>query len=83
MSGFFELPTIKQPHPAWSDPRVVVLSAEDAEELSSQINCLLASDDFHVLALSAATSTATFVEEPFIATLVLQERTDPLVGGKP
>jgi hypothetical protein len=75
--SFYALAGQRQIGPAWSSPRAIVLSAEDAEQLSSQLNCLLASEDFHVLALSAATTTATFVEEPWVMTVVLQERINP------
>jgi hypothetical protein len=77
MSGFYDFPTARHVGPSWSEPRVTVLSAEDAEHLSQQINILLCSAEFHVLAVSAATTTATFVEEPWVMTVVLQERTNP------
>lgn len=82
MSCFYHLEKFQQTSSrSWSTPRAIVLSAEDAEQLSSQINCLLASDDFHVLALSAAAVIATYVADPWTATVILQERIDPLMGG--
>jgi hypothetical protein len=83
MSCFYELQKFQQTSSrSWSSPRVVILSAEDPDQLESQLNCVLASDDFHVLALSAATTTATYLAEPFIATVVIQEKLDPLMGDK-
>ena len=77
MSGFFEFPAIRHSTPMWGPPRVFVLSARDAEELEKHINFFLASDQYHVLAVSAAQPIATYVEEPWTATCVCQERTMP------
>jgi hypothetical protein len=83
MTGFLEIPgRTRHNHPGWGPVRVEVLAAESPEQLTAQINLLLDSDECNVLAVSAATTTATFVAEPWCMTAALQERIDPLIGGQ-
>jgi hypothetical protein len=84
MSGWLEIPgRMRHNHPGWGPVRVEVLAAESPEQLTAQINLLLDSMECNVLAVSAATTTATFVAEPYIATVALQARVDPLLNGGP
>lgn len=79
--AFYELPRVRYNTSAWSQPHVAILSAPDADELTQQLNVLIEHHDVHVLAFSAAQIIATYVENPWTSTVILQEKVDPLMNG--
>jgi hypothetical protein len=73
----FKLPRDRYISPSWTDVKFEILRAESTEQLTHQINLLVGHPNYHVLEVGDPTTTATFCAEPFMATLMLQERTNP------
>jgi hypothetical protein len=63
--------------PTWSRERVAILSGADPQDLEDRINTMLEATEYCVLAMTAAQTTATFVEHPWHLTVLYQERTTP------
>jgi hypothetical protein len=78
--SFFSLNRPLHIAPGWTEPRAIVVTARDAAQLERLLNGMLSNSNLCVLAFSAAQTTATFVDEPWVSTLVLQEKVDPLLG---
>lgn len=77
MSSFYEFPHAFHTTPMWSPATVEVLVAADAEDLAALINLMLATPECNVLAISAAQTTATYGEERWTSTVIVQTKADP------
>jgi hypothetical protein len=82
MSGFLEIPgRCWHNYAGWGPVGVEILTAEDPEQLTAQATMLLDNAECNVLAISAASMTATYCAEPWTMTVVLQIKVDPLMNG--